>query len=338
MDRLSTAIAAAVCILATAVLPAHAGWVARTADDGALFYGLAIAEGTGFAVRCNGPSRQGLPPVSVGAHEEARTQPFHLIFSLRPELLAVPETYYQRGDVVVWSGATGYRLPVTTWNELDGEWQAEVAMTDALPLSLMTANDLIVGAEAGPHTRITIENMNQSVAEAMAFCVAEYRRAGLTAPSPLDQYWPGADNSVLYDDTGPGSPDAMVDYARAHISNGCSGAAQIEEGAILLGEIDGDGVEDAVLNWGRVTCSQGLARPFCGASMCSADVYLSSAYGRRGGPFGLLALGVDLLPLTNGLQGVSVGGSLSMCNAAGQGSGGCRFIWYWNGADLVELK
>ncbi|MEQ3708364.1 MAG: hypothetical protein ABNH38_07755 [Tateyamaria sp.] len=322
-------------VLAT---PVHAGWVARTADDGALFYGLAVAEGTGFAVRCNGPSRQGLPAVSVGAHEEARTDPFHLIYSLRPPLMAAPATGYQRSDVVIWSGGTGYRLPPTIWNELDGEWQVQVGMTDALSLSLMTSADVVVGPEAGPHTRVTTDQMNQSVAEAMAFCVAEYRRAGLPVPAPLDQFWPQANNSLLADDTAPTIPDGMVDYARAHIRDGCSGPAQIEDSAILLGEIDGDGQEDAVVNWGRITCAQGVPRPFCGASMCSADVYLSSAYARIGGPLNLLALGVQLQPLTNGLQGVSLGGSLSMCDAAGQTGGACNFIWYWNGVELVQLK
>lgn len=329
---------AALCAFALFATPAFAGWVARTADDGALFYGLAVAEDTGFAVRCNGPSRQGLPPISVEAHEEARAQPFHLIYSLRTPLLEAPATGYQRGDVVVWADGTGYRLPATIWNELDYEWQVQVGMTDALSLALMTARDLVVGPETGPHRRITVEGMNQAVAEAMAFCVAEYRRAGLPVPSPLDQFWPQANTGVLFDDTTPVTPDAMVDYARAHIFDGCSGAAQIEDTAILQGDIDGDGLEDAVLNWGRVTCSQGLARPFCGASMCSADVYLSSAYARIGGPVNLLALGVQLQPLTNGLQGVSVGGSLSSCTAAGHSSGACNFIWYWNGADLVQLK
>ncbi|MEO0380235.1 MAG: hypothetical protein AAF252_08175, partial [Pseudomonadota bacterium] len=267
---------ATLCALVLAA-PAQAGWVVRTADDGALFYGLAVAEDTGFAVRCNGPSRQGLPPISVEAHEEARAQPFHLIYSLRTPLMTAPATGYQRSDVVVWADGTGYRLPTTLWNELDYEWQAQVAMTDTLSLALMTARDLVVGPEAGPHTRITVEGMNKAVAEAMAFCVAEYRRAGFPVPTQLDQFWPQADNSVLSDDTAPVTPEAMVNYAQAHIYNGCSGAAQIEDTAILLGDIDGDGLEDAVLDWGRVTCSQGLARPFCGASMCSADVYLSRA-------------------------------------------------------------
>ncbi|MEM6373396.1 MAG: hypothetical protein AAF727_11540 [Pseudomonadota bacterium] len=338
MDGLRAAFAAAVCVLVGATNSAHADWVTRTSDDGALFYGLASAEGTGFAVRCNGPSRQGLPPVSVEAHEEARTDPFHLLYSLRPPLMEEPAIGYQRGDVVVWSGGTGYRLPTTIWNELDGEWQAQVAMTDALSLSLITATDLVVGPEAGPHTRLSTDGMSQSVAGAMAFCVAEYRRAGLAVPAQLNALWPPTGDGLLGDDTAPTIPDGMVDFARAHIRDGCAGPAQIDASAILLGEIDGDGQEDAVVNWGRITCSQGLARPFCGASMCSADVYLSSAYARKGGPFNLLALGVQLQPLTNGLQGVSTGGSLSMCNAAGQTGGACNSIWYWNGIDLVQLK
>ena len=333
MDRIK----ATLCALLLATTPAHAGWVARIADNGGLFYGLAVAENSGFAVRCNGRSRQGLPLISVEAHEEARAEPFHLIYSFSAPLMAEPATVYQRSDVVVWADGTGYRLPVTIWNELDYEWQVQVAMTDTLSLALMTARDLVVGPETGPHTRIAVDGMNQSVAEAMAFCVAEYRRAGFPVPAPLDQFWPQANNSVLGDDT-VATPDAMADYARAHIYNGCSGAAQIEDTAILLGDIDGDGVEDAVLDWGGVICSQGLPRPFCGASMCSADVYVSSAYARLGGPVNLLALGVQLQPLTNGLQGVSLGGSLSMCNAAGQTGGACNFIWYWNGADLVQLK
>ena len=127
----------------------------------------------------------------------------------------------------------------------------------------------------------------------------------------------------------------MRQIAESNIWKGCGGAAHIEPDAFLTGDIDGDGVPDVVLDWRSVQCQGSMRYPFCGASTCTADVYLSSAYHRTGYPEALLALGVRLQPLSNGAMAVAVGGTLSDCYAVGKDS--CEFLFYWNGYDLVKL-
>ena len=127
----------------------------------------------------------------------------------------------------------------------------------------------------------------------------------------------------------------MRQIANSAIWQGCGGGAQIEPDAFLTGDIDGDGLPDVVLDWGAVQCYGPMSRPFCGASRCSADVFLSSAYHRKRSPETLLGQGVWLQPLSNGNIGVSVGGALNECYATGNQS--CTFLYYWNGFDLVNL-
>ena len=104
---------------------------------------------------------------------------------------------------------------------------------------------------------------------------------------------------------------------------------------MLAGNIDGDGAEDIVLNWDEIDCLAGPARPFCGASACAADVFLSMQFPRTRKPETLLAQGVSLQPLSNGNDGVQVGGTLNACLK--RGFEACEFLYYWDGYGLREL-
>jgi hypothetical protein len=127
----------------------------------------------------------------------------------------------------------------------------------------------------------------------------------------------------------------MRQAAEADVAKGCNGPSTYEPDAFLSAEIDGDGVPDVVLDWRKIKCSGTFSQPFCGASMCSADVYLSASYLRTNSPKQFLAAGVRLQSLSNGNMAVGVGGSLADCY--GIGADNCEFLYYWNGADLVDL-
>ena len=159
--------------------------------------------------------------------------------------------------------------------------------------------------------------------------MSEYARLGFPVPGALAAF--------VDEGSQERGGDTMVDLAEAAINKSCNGSREVEPGHILVGNIDGDASPDAVVDWGKITCSVGLARPFCGASNCSADVYLSQKFHQTGRPESLLAVGVSLIPLNNGAEGLKLGGSLSSCQSASKGTA-CTFIWYWSGSDLVLLQ
>lgn len=125
----------------------------------------------------------------------------------------------------------------------------------------------------------------------------------------------------------------MRDAAESFIALGCNGTARREEGYLLPGDIDGDGQEDIVLNWDSVTCMTTIPKPFCGAAMCSAQVFISSLFPRTGQPEELLAIGVRVAELNNGLDGLITGGSLGNCEQERRDP--CEYLYYWNGVALV---
>ena len=325
---LKRTLVALLALFASATL-ALADWVADTADDGAYFYGTARVDNTSLALRCNGPSARGLPPMSVGAHEETVVPPFQVVFNLGSDLVPVPANGFQRSDIVIWANGTGFRLPKAGYNELNGAgWESFVSMTDPLVLSMLQGSDIVLGAEAGPHFTVPTVNLQQALYAAFGFCIAQYQRMGLAVPpvlAPLAASVPAPQPAIR----------SAGEIAHDRIARGCNAPYTTEGNPVLYGDLDGDGTGDAVIDWGRVRCQTSMPRPFCGASMCSAEILLSA---RNWRPYDLLALGVGLTPLSNGQTGVAVGGSLVECNHAGKGNNGCQFIWYWNGTDMVQLK
>ena len=338
MKRLRHLIPALLVTVCASAASAQTGaqWSAVVEDLGANIYASALHGSKTMSITCTAPSPQGRSPLENFENEIHKTGPFEVYIGMHEPYFDWSAGMIQTGPTI-FLGQNGYRLPAFELDELSGT-VVRLPMTDALIAALPTATGLVLDTGQGRAFDFGVAGLAGAVEATLTTCVTRWAELGHAVPAALGRFRAGADTPVAGNDSASGAPAAMAEYARADIFNGCSGAARVDADAILRGDIDGDGVEDAVLDWGGVVCNQGITRPFCGASMCSADVYLSSAYGRTGGPVQLLALGVDLQPLTNGLQGVSLGGSLSMCNSAGQGDGGCRFIWYWNGADLVQLK
>lgn len=303
---------------------AGAGWQALNSDDGAYFYG--VADGGAVDLMCIGRSAQGLNPALVDAHETAPTADFTLRLEFTNQFLPITDTY-ERHDVVIWTDRGGVRLPRVVWDELYSVWSVSLSMTDPLILSLFDAGRLVLGAEAGPFFEVPVDGLAAALEAAMGHCVANYRRMGLTVPPELSRFQGAA---------APGAQGgSMAGIAEQAIQRGCEGGARREDGYLLRGDLDGDAIEDVVLDWGAVACLNGYPRPFCGASQCSADVFLSQLYPQKGQPEGLLALGVSLVPLSNGQMGVLLAGNLSACRSVGMNA--CESIWYWNGVDIVKL-
>lgn len=299
------------------------GWQLRTFDDGSFFSAaISPSERGGPAFLCGERSPRGLSPQVTGNTEPDITAPGVLRLNLGDDHIGQSTGDGQpRGDVIIVAGGQGWRLPAIRMNELYGTWEADLADGDAMLAAMATGGPFEVQSRAGqvpiPHS---------GFAEALAGLRAHCRHMFASIGKP----WPGATSSEQTANSG-----TMAQVAEAAIERGCNGPAERLAGYLLTGNIDGDGQEDAVLDWGSVTCLTSHPRPFCGASMCSADVYLSAQFPRTGQPEGLLGLGVRLQPLSNGAMAVATGGSLSMCQPQG---GACELLYWWNGAALVGLR
>ncbi len=324
-------LAAAAILAMSQAVAAQSAWTASTHDSGTYLFADASDPGGTLGVGCTAPSPQGRPAIETGSHESHVTPPYGVVISFADALFDWPDSY-RLDNVVLYLDGTGYRLPPVIMDELSGT-AVQLAMTDAMVRGLYGVQRLILDTGTGKAYDYTTAGIDAALDTVLLYCASRWAALGHPLPALLNGMWAGAAT------TAPPTSGTMAEIARADAVQGCSGyAPRFAQNAVLLGDIDGDGQSDAVLDWSAVTCTQGAARPFCGASMCSADVYLSSTHARSGQTEQLLALGVQLLPLTNGLMGVALGGSLSNCHFAGRGDGGCTFLWYWNGADLVQLK
>lgn len=302
-------------------------WKLHEFDDGSFFVAsITPQQGSGIGFLCGERSPRGLSPQQTGNMEPDITPPGVLRLNLSAAQIGEPKGDERgRQDVMFVAGGQGWRLPSVGWNELFNTWEADLAANDAMFAALAGGGPIELHSRAGrlalPHTGFAA-----ALGQLREHCAGMF--ASIAKP------WPGASPAAA---AAPRSAadGAMVQAAHAAIRRGCNGPAQSEPNYLLRGNIDGDGQEDVVLVWRRVTCQTGHRRPYCGASMCSADVFLSAKFPRTGQPENLLALGVNLQPLTNGAMAVSVGGSLASCQGLGAG---CEFLFWWNGLDLVKLQ
>ena len=320
-----------IAFLSVLATTAAADWKGRAIDDGAYFYGVATSVEAGMGVRCIGRSAGGKNPVEVEAHETSPTTSYSMRFEIDPRILPVGTTD-RRSDLLAWSDAGGVRLPQAFFNAMWDVWEFELPMTDPFVVSLFSTSRLVFGPEAGPHYDLTVAGLAPALTIAFQHCIANYQRMGLPVPETLSAFAP-----TVQPPTPAARPDsaAMAGQANLYMERSCGGVARPEPGYLLTAQIDDDGQMDAVLDWSKITCANG-GRPFCGASMCSADVFLSRLYPAKAQPEALLAVGVSIEPLSNGLSSVVLGGSLSSCSQFGLSA--CQGLWYWTGSDLQLLQ
>ncbi|MCF6234128.1 MAG: hypothetical protein L3J36_13680 [Rhodobacteraceae bacterium] len=274
----------------------------------------------GFSLAC--AIRKPNPPAVVPGFFKGVTftNPDELYLAFKGQEIGAPIRNEPRSDVLLVVGASAFRLPKISWGEYAAEWHTTLSATGPMFAAIAAAPSFEIHSNAGSVTVAT-----SGFASGYASLVDACRRQFTASrhpwrPAPL---------------VAPVAPINMRKTAEADVAKGCKGASTYEPGAFLSGEIDGDGVPDVVLDWRKIKCSGTFSQPFCGASMCSADVYLSGSYPRTNAPKQLLAAGVRLQPLSNGNMAVGAGGSMADCYAIGTDI--CEFLFYWNGADLVGL-
>lgn len=302
-------------------------WASNSYDDGSFFSGaLGPVDGPGFTLVCGERSPQGLSPAQTGNTEPeiTRRNAFRLYLD-QADIGPPSPNFDSRQDVLAVIGTTGYRLPLVRWNELYSTWETDIPANDPMLAAISGQAAFELRSDTGSHL-VSARGFAEGLGQLTSYCLSMFASIG--------QPWAG---TVTGTATGP-APGAMRQAAQAHVQAGCRiGVLEQHADAILTGDIDGDGAEDVVLDWRGVRCAGSMAQPFCGASNCSVDIFLSSQYPRSGQPEGWLALGARLIPLTNGNMGVGMYGSLSACNSA-FGRVDCEFQYYWNGSSLTRLN
>lgn len=219
---------------------------------------------------------------------------------------------------MIWSGQKGYRLPPIVFNELIGIWGVSVNATGALIPALETTQSYVLAAGEEVAWQFPADGLANAISQSITTCEAAWAAAETTPPNTA---------SV----SNPTGTSPLFASAHADIERICNGSYTAEAGAFLQGQIDQDGTDDFVVWWNNIRCNSALPRPLCGASQCSAKVYLSTV----AAPMDLLAQDVNVQALSNGKIGLKLVGRFDSCGAD---SLGCERLWYWNGTDLVETR
>ncbi|MGD9863579.1 MAG: hypothetical protein AB7S99_10230 [Pseudodonghicola sp.] len=332
------AVMAAALALALGALGPGAGqaqeWAMSQFDDGSYFSAtLAPVDGPGPALVCGERSPQGLSPRVTGNTEPDITPggAFRVYLSDRAIGAPSPQRLARDDVMIVVGGATGYRLKGLRWNEPFSTWETDLPVNDPAFAAIAGAPRFELRYDGGRHA-LSSEGFRAGLGQLAGYCQSMFAAIG--------KPWAQAVAGGAAVGRAAGQMLAVVSMrqrAEADILRSCNGPAVKTAEAILGAQIDGDGVEDVIVDWRAVTCTGGLPQPFCGASMCSVGVYVSALFPWKGRPETLSALGVRLQPLNNGNDAVALIGSVGDCTRA-FGRPDCDFLWYWRGTGLERLR
>jgi len=317
--RLGVVLVVAVAALPEAVTAQQPAWRLETFEDKDVLSAYLFSSGdNGFSLSCATLKPGPRARLLIDHENTVFTQPDVLQFEFDANHFSAPTNRLTRNDVLFVTGSGSFRLPEIVWDEYTTVWGMRIQATGAMFDAIATGPTLNIRSDT---SNVTLSTAGFAVAYSGLLNACRNRFAAVGKPWKTG----GVAQAAL----------SMRQAAETSVAQGCNGPSTYEPGAFLSGNIDGDGVEDVVLDWRKINCTEQRVNPFCGASMCSADVYLSASFPRTNVAEMLLALGVRLQPLDNGNNAVAVGGSLVDCQSIGTTA--CEFLFYWNGSDLVNL-
>jgi hypothetical protein len=125
-------------------------------------------------------------------------------------------------------------------------------------------------------------------------------------------------------------PEPAPQVITDHLAAQCGGGYDVDIGHVQSADMDGDGVQDFVLNWAGMQCGAAdFGATGCGAGNCLIDVFLS-AQGYVP-PEQLLGALADVVIDTQGRIGLLLSGTPFVC-----ADGACDSPFYWNGVSLAQ--
>jgi hypothetical protein len=111
----------------------------------------------------------------------------------------------------------------------------------------------------------------------------------------------------------------------------------LNEGYALRANLDGDGAPDYVIAWDAITCAGPVPRPYCGASQCAVDLFVSSAFRPGARPETIYAAAVSIGPGPGGLDVLQLAGRLANCREPDAPTD-CIFHWAWRNGTLERIR
>lgn len=109
--------------------------------------------------------------------------------------------------------------------------------------------------------------------------------------------------------------------------------ARFEKGFVTRMDVNGDGQEDYILDYGKFLCG-GSYSTFCGSAGCSTTVFASTANGYNK-VFDDNVRGIQF-KMVRGRYAMVLGMHGSTCNRAG--SALCGEVLYWNGSTFKKRQ
>ncbi|ETX13577.1 hypothetical protein OCH239_09870 [Roseivivax halodurans JCM 10272] len=192
----------------------------------------------------------------------------------------------------------------------DGLWTGHPSAE--LLAALRGGTVAVVAPPGQPAWQFSLSGSARAMSSALSEC------SGAASAAPPAQ----AENSGL--------PAPVVDV----VTQACGGGFTLAEDAILSGRIDNDTEEDVVLDWADVSCndrSRGRGAGFCGAALCTIEVFLTETSSRKQ-ILGLNPVLIDRafgqVALRTSTQGVTCGGAAQ----------GCDILWNWTGTALEAAR
>lgn len=301
-------------------------WQSNSFDTGALIHGLAFDESRTVTLSCTAPSPAGRALIETGDHESLRTDtPYDLVVSFSVDFLSPYDGVSPNlpAPSLVIDG-TRVTLPAMEYSDFYGAWTGWTRFDGPGILELFDARSLTVDTGTGTVRDFATDGLAAALASGLSPCLSRWVELGHALPPRLAAHInrnaeePPQSSSVsagAQDRAGlaphpdwiplrptqdidtaaisltppqlPAQPgQSMYDRAVATASQACGTRPELLPGAVWPGDIDGDGIEDVVFNWGFVSCGgrdydAGLAGACDTAGQCRVTL-LASALTARG--------------------------------------------------------
>ena len=298
MERIARILCLALGLAVAATAALAQAWTVIREDDGVFFFaGAYPGNDAGFELHCGGPSPQNLP--FTPRPEPMITKPGQIMLSFTTEVLGPPAMDAPRSGIVLDVDGRGFALPGPLWNEFEGFFEQPLGMGDPLFAALRAGQRLRIVDNGRVTADIPLTLASGTIRRMQAWCGDRWAGGGVPAPA---------------------TPGFSLADAQRIAETACSGPANIAPGGAVLARMDEDAAPDLVLDYGAITCL-GQAFPmsrgagFCGAALCSIQVYLTGGYRAGTGPLEYLGMGATVRPGAHGRDEIVSVPALASCTA-----------------------
>jgi hypothetical protein len=309
---------------------AQAPWRHGSYDNGDFFLGTATLSDLSVALSCG--ERSPLRPAWRGPQDmHALVTPAgQLQLRFVKALLGAPTDPLsdETRDVILTAAGAGYQLPPVGFDYHADAWVVRLGAEDPVFAAMAASERIDLQGAAGVFS-FPGAGFAPAYAQLMAFCQAKFAAIGVG--------WPIANAAGQPAPADPAA-DALWPHVSAHLVETCGGAvASLNEGYALRANLDGDGAADFVIAWDAITCAGSIPRPYCGASQCAVDVFVSSAFRPGTRPETIYAAAVSVGPGPGGRDVLRLAGRLANCRAPGAPPD-CIFHWAWRNGTLERIR